>query len=247
MENFNSITNDLPKSDMDVFTATGGSKNATDDNGGIGLLFSTSYPAVMTLNIGGRKFQTQQSTLRSSSGLFRRQLSENYSWRAQADGSYFMDADPDLFAHLLRFMRRPAVFPLFYTKANGFDYDLYNRLEVEAEYFQIDELCDWIREKKYLKAVVTQTHSARVHPLGDVALKNVPIHHDEDRYVVPRTRKVYLCPRDIFVHRGDRNKCGAACRKAQGDREDEYEEEHYVEVVTVEKETQFLDAVCKLE
>jgi hypothetical protein len=124
MENFKNITNALPRSDMDAFTATSVSRNATDDSGGIRLLFSTSYPAVMTLNIGGRKFQTQPSTLCSSSSLFRRQLSKNYTWRVQVDGSYFMDADPDLFAHLLRFMRRPEIFPLFYTKANGFDYDL---------------------------------------------------------------------------------------------------------------------------
>jgi hypothetical protein len=106
---------------------------------------------------------------------------------------------------------------------------------------------DWIREKKYLKAVVTQTLSARIHPLGDLAPKNVPAHHYEDRYVIPHTRKVYFCPRDISVHRGDRTKCGAACHKAQGDREDEYEDEHYLDVVTVEKDTLFLSAVCKLE
>jgi hypothetical protein len=62
-------------------------------------------------------------------------------------GSYFLDADPNLFEHLLRFMRRPEVFPLFYNHAAGFDYDLYNRLQAEAEYFQIDALYEWIKAK----------------------------------------------------------------------------------------------------
>lgn len=30
-----------------------------------------------------------------------------------------------------------------------------------------------------------------------------------------RTNKVYLCPRDIFVHRGLPSRCGQACQKAK--------------------------------
>lgn len=45
-------------------------------------------------------------------------------------------------------MRRPNVFPLFYDKAKGgYDFDLYNRLEVEAEYFQVEGLYEWLSEK----------------------------------------------------------------------------------------------------
>ena len=44
-------------------------------------------------------------------------------------------------------MRRPEVFPLFYSKINGLDYNLYNRLQAEALYFQIDTLYEWIKDK----------------------------------------------------------------------------------------------------
>jgi hypothetical protein len=215
------------------------------DNGD--LSSSTPYPKIITLDIGGRKFKTTLDTLRSGSGLFHRQLSGRFPWSRQEDGSYFMDADPDLFAHLLRFMRRPEVFPLFYTKANGFDYDLYNRLEIEAEYFQMDELREWIKEKKYLKAIETHTQSAQVGTLNQLAPKSIPAHHSQDNYMVPRTRRIYVCPRGIFVHRGDKNRCGQACDKARGSREDEYDEEQYMEVVSVEKETKFDGAVCMVD
>jgi hypothetical protein len=87
------------------------SNDPKHDSGGVGL--STSYPAVMTLSIGGRRVQTRPSTLRHGSGYFKRQLSGLWTWSPSADGSYFLDADPDLFAHLLRFMRRPGIFPLY--------------------------------------------------------------------------------------------------------------------------------------
>jgi hypothetical protein len=53
-------------------------------------------------------------------------------------------------------MRRPAVSPLFYDAAKGLDYDLYNKLGQEAEYFQIKVLYDWITEKRYQQAINTK-------------------------------------------------------------------------------------------
>lgn len=97
------------------------------------LASTSTYPTVMSLDIGGRIFKVSKMTPMES-GLFRIQLSERFTWTPHSDGTYFVDADPDLFEHLLRFMRRPETFPVFYTAANGLDYDLYSRLEVEAEY-----------------------------------------------------------------------------------------------------------------
>jgi hypothetical protein len=106
-----------------------------------------SYPKNLVLDIGGRKFKVSRDTLQAESGLFRRQLSDRFTWDPEADGSYFLDADPDLFEHLLRFMRRPEVFPLFYDAAKGFDYNLYSRLQAESVYFQVDVLHEWIKNK----------------------------------------------------------------------------------------------------
>ncbi|CAN9105220.1 unnamed protein product [Alternaria alternata] len=106
-----------------------------------GIVVAAGYPRHLTLDVGGRKFKVSCDTLKSESGWFKRQLSGRFGpWEPELDGSYFMDTDPDLFEYLLRFMRRPEVFPLFYSKMNGFDYDLYNRLQAEALYFQTDTL-----------------------------------------------------------------------------------------------------------
>lgn len=111
----------------------------------------------MVLDIGGRKFKTNRDTLIAESGLFRIQLSDRFPWDPQSDGSYFLDADPDVFEHVLRFMQRPSVFPLFYNATQGFDYGLYCRLQAESDYLQIDVLHGWIKDKKYLSAVKIET------------------------------------------------------------------------------------------
>jgi hypothetical protein len=117
-----------------------------------------SYPAIIKLNVGGRHFMVSAAVLIANSGLFRRELSDHSSWTPQPDGSYFVDADPDLFGHLLAFMRRPSVFPVLYTLAAGFDYVLYIRLEAEAEHFEIDSLYQWIRYREFERAVKVYTH-----------------------------------------------------------------------------------------
>lgn len=67
----------------------------------------------------------------------------------------FIDADSDVFEHVLQFMRRPSKFPLFWTKETSFEYALYDKLEVEADYFLLHDLRDWIWKKRYLSAVKT--------------------------------------------------------------------------------------------
>lgn len=52
-------------------------------------------------------------------------------------------------------MRRPSKFPLFWTRATGFNYALYNALEAEADYFLLHDLRDWIQNRSYLRAVQT--------------------------------------------------------------------------------------------
>jgi hypothetical protein len=110
---------------------------------------------LIVLDVSGRKYQTQKATLQTSP-YFQNLLArwDDCSDR-QEDGSYFIDADPDAFQHILEFMRRPSKFPLFWTKETGFDYALYNKLEAEADYFLLHDLRDWLRKKRYLDAVKT--------------------------------------------------------------------------------------------
>jgi hypothetical protein len=50
-------------------------------------------------------------------------------------------------------MRRPSKFPLYWTHEHGFDYALYNKVEVEADFFLLHGLRDWVRGAKYKEAV----------------------------------------------------------------------------------------------
>jgi hypothetical protein len=112
-------------------------------------------PYLVVLDVSGRKYQTHKITLQASQ-YFQNLLTRwEYCSDRQEDGSYFIDADPDVFRHILEFMRRPSKFPLFWTKGTGFDYALYTKLEAEADYFLLHDLRDWIQKKLYLDAVKT--------------------------------------------------------------------------------------------
>lgn len=204
------------------------------------------YPPILTLDVAGRLFKVSTDILIAESGLFQRQLSARFNWTPQRDGTYFLDADPQLFEHLLRFMRRPSVFPLFWSKNDGFDYDLYQRLETEAEYFQMECLYQWIKDKRYLGAVTIHANKPQTRDLKDIGPYTMSGTTSEDWHYVPRVRKTYICPRGISVHYGNRDGCGRACREYKGDDDTEYDEEDYLEVVSVRKEVVFNESVCKM-
>jgi hypothetical protein len=156
------------------------------------------------LDVSGRKFRTQKSVL-SVSPYFEH-VFERWQDSAdlQADGSFYVDADPDTFEHLLNFMRRPSRFPLYWTKKDGFDYALYCRVEAEADYFMLEGLRDWIKQRKYLKVVATvlrtQTAESRQHLKGDVTI---------EKYIVRKAGSV-LCPFGINHRCSDNDDCRRA-------------------------------------
>jgi hypothetical protein len=112
-------------------------------------------PPLITLNVSGRKYITRPSTLYTSPYFTALLVRWDSSSDLQDDGSYFIDADADTFEYVLSFMRRPSKFPLYWSHEHGFDYVLYNKVEAEADFFLLHELRDWIKEKKYKKAVKT--------------------------------------------------------------------------------------------
>jgi len=131
----------------------------------------------LTLDVSGRKFRTTKAVLSTSpyfESLFAR-------WEdcadLQPDGSYYIDADPDVFEHLLNFMRRPSRFPLYWTKKDGFNYVLYSKLEAEADYFMLEGLKNWIKDRKYLEAItikqrVIDRYDLGIHRSGDCEIKH---------------------------------------------------------------------------
>ncbi|KAH6643154.1 hypothetical protein C7974DRAFT_118349 [Boeremia exigua] len=112
-------------------------------------------PQLIVLDVSGRVYRTNKATLQASPYFENLMTRWDDCSDRQDDGSFFVDADPHTFQHVLNFMRRPSKFPLFWTKETGFDYALYNKLEAEADYFLLHELRDWIREKRYLEAFRT--------------------------------------------------------------------------------------------
>ncbi|BCS24064.1 BTB/POZ domain-containing protein [Aspergillus puulaauensis] len=196
--------------------------------------------STVKLQVGERWFTTTRDTLVSQSTFLEALLSSR--WKAdREDGSYFIDSDPTLFEHILRYLRRPNVFPIFYDPVKGHDLVLYNALLEEARYFGIDTLVDWFEGGGYLDKV-TVNHTVTVIRGEPSILGTI---YDEQQE--PNTRvtfhpqlvplKVYVCPRGICVHRGKQSMCGKACRKAQGDLPSTYEEEVEQRVVVVKTKT----------
>ena len=104
----------------------------------------------ITVNVGGRRFTTLQSTLTSQSSFFAGMLSGAWPEQAcQINGELFVDANPDPFNHILNYLRRSFP-PVFWTRTGGFDLPLYAAVLREAEYFGVATLAHWIREKKYI-------------------------------------------------------------------------------------------------
>lgn len=197
---------------------------------------------ILTLRVGERHFTTTSATLTSESGFFSSMFSGQWHNMKQPDGSYFIDADPDLFAHILRYLRH-TILPIFYTNGTGHDYGLYAALLGEARYFQIDRLVRWLEGKRYLHAVTVERIPEEVE--GSAALQEKTLANEEvDYHAFETTREVYVCPRGIFVHRGDSSRCGKDCIKARGMGSVEYEEEPVLKVLLIRKRTVFNHELC---
>jgi hypothetical protein len=216
-----------------------------------GTTTDESIPSTITLKVGGRYFCMHKSTLEDAR-FFRPYLEGRFEWWREEDGSFSYDGDPDIFAHILRYLRRPSVYPLFWTKATGFDYDLYHRLEDAAIDLQIEKLEEWIKTKTYLKAISVES-SVRTMKLTDSSqfqsLDPMRLSGDVDieRKVFTRTKKVYLCPRGIPVHRGRQYACGLACQNARNGAPLEYDHETYLEVVSIYKKYIIDKSMCMEE
>ena len=126
-----------------------------------------SIDRIINLQVGSVCFTTLASTLTAGSPF----LAEWYASQAPShilspDGSeaedtdfenldntvFFLDADPNLFSHILHYLRRGTL-PLLYTARDGFDYALYRALQAEAEYLGVFALAEWIKAKKYERMV----------------------------------------------------------------------------------------------
>jgi hypothetical protein len=160
----------------------------------------------ITLQVGERRFNTNRSTLIEGSQYFAALLSGRWN-NLQGDGSYFVDADGDLFEHILRFLRR-GVCPLFFDNAKGHDYTSYIALLEEAKYFGIPRLVAWLQEREYLHAVeIHQTVYKETKIMGE--LDKIESNVTKEYISPPTWSKTtsWDCPHGIPEHAQRRRAC----------------------------------------
>lgn len=202
----------------------------------------------VALQVGERRFVTNRETLVRESGFFASLLSGRWDSNALEDGCYFIDADPSLFEHILRYLRR-GLLPVFYNLARGHDHALYLALLAEARYFQIARLEKWLEERQYLSAVI-ERHSMVLLDIEQIDFPHksvLPPGVGVEYYPQWGTKDVYICPRGIRAHRGSFASCGRACMKAQAETGAQYDKEPVLEGFMVHKEVILNHSACLSE
>lgn len=210
------------------------------------------------LRLDDKLFYTTKDTLSRESGYFSALFSGRWL-DSSADGVLTLDADADVFKHIMCFFRS-GVLPVFYDGLKGFDHQLYSLLLEQAEFFLIDRLRDWILEKRYVQAVkfvrsVKLSESNRWVDVDSGTDDRVPhkFGNREDtadtkveHFVYSTNRKFRACqetPCDRGALPGD-SYCGEICNKLPQDGHD-YVERDVVNLVEIYTKTVFDYQICK--
>ncbi|KAL9612062.1 MAG: hypothetical protein Q9167_003322 [Letrouitia subvulpina] len=204
--------------------------------------------ARIELQVGSRRFTCSVSTLIAGSTYFASLLSNR--WEPPSDAKpYFIEGDPDLFVHILRYLSH-GVLPVFYDKLKGFDYGTYYALQEEASYLGIKKLYDWIKRQCYIKAVSVNYRVTTLEGYGEEWCgEDFTIDADTEHTYIPAfgKKKVYVCPRLVAQHYGYPERCGRACHEYQGDYPDTYAEEAVWRTYVVAKRTIFAGTSSQAE
>ncbi|KAL7624230.1 hypothetical protein AAE478_005789 [Parahypoxylon ruwenzoriense] len=228
--------------------------NRTSDGPGALMTANADIPRErnndrIVLRVGERQFTTLRDTLVGESDYFAARLSNRWN-DDDEDGTYFIDADPTLFEHILNYLRN-GNYPLFFdSNTQAFDYAKYMGLLGEALYFGIHKLEEWIEKKKYLGAVKIQRNITVFEDTSNEELRQYLLAKSSadtriDLSTSWGTKKVYVCPRDIYVHHGDPSRCGRACERvseAEGGRK--YNDAPALRAVICTAQVLFNPAAC---
>ena len=161
----------------------------------------------VTLLVGERTFNTSLTTIAPSAVLTR--LTTLHS---PSEGPYFIDADPDLFAHVLRYLRT-GIFPVFYSAGGGHDEPMYHALLSQAKFYDIPKLEDWLISKSYLESVRMRTWAKTITLCGEVQIDHLEelTHLSNETLTVLRVqqtqKKCHRCPQSNWRHNGKREAC----------------------------------------
>ncbi|KAK2038378.1 hypothetical protein LZ31DRAFT_478939 [Colletotrichum somersetense] len=117
------------------------------------------YRSQVKIEVGGRRFVTTFEVLEKSP-WFRNLFSIDFrNW--YHDGTFHIDNDGDLFAHILRYLRT-GLYPLFWDSRNGFDYAMYAMMKQQAHHYMLHDLEAWIVTQKFHDVVETQVIHQKV-------------------------------------------------------------------------------------
>ncbi|KAF2837206.1 hypothetical protein M501DRAFT_937766, partial [Patellaria atrata CBS 101060] len=182
--------------------------------------------------------------LTTQSGFFERLLSDRWVPIRDANGAYFVDGDPVVFEHVLRFLRRK-IFPVLYDRIKGHDDAMYLAILEDARYYDIPPLVEWLEQKRYNDAVKIRV---RTQKFEGAEGKRFEYPGNTEVEVIPSIymKKLYACPRDISVH-DEEWKCGRRCKQALGDRETLYREEEDIRVLIIENQVVFTIDACHVQ
>ncbi|OAA67584.1 BTB/POZ fold domain containing protein [Cordyceps fumosorosea ARSEF 2679] len=183
---------------------------AAGANVGVASINTASAPVLdnrVVLRVGEKQFFTTRATLAES-----HLLATLLSTEATHDGEYFLDADPEMFDQVMRFLRTRR-FPLFYDQASGYDTAKYLELLVAAQFYQIPTLEMWLTEKRYLGAMNIKSEYKRYRLFGTDQITRMHElcwdREEQGRVLsISETKgKAHACPQKLWRHDGDQNKC----------------------------------------
>lgn len=106
-----------------------------------GGLDSKDPNTIITINVGGKRFETHLKTLKRQPNFFSAMFSGNFNITPSNDGSYFIDRNPRYFELILDFLRKTTVNILGMEPRELMDF------KDEAEYYQIADLHKFLMEK----------------------------------------------------------------------------------------------------
>lgn len=115
-----------------------------------GFVYPPPYKNKIVIMVGGRQFVSSANVLGRSpwfAHLFSLPISQWFR-----DGAFHIDNDPDLFSHIIRYLRT-GQYPFFWCERNGFDHAMYAMILQQARFYLLPQLEAWIMKKKYMDVV----------------------------------------------------------------------------------------------
>ncbi|KAL8707784.1 MAG: hypothetical protein Q9220_007236 [cf. Caloplaca sp. 1 TL-2023] len=228
---------------MDMTTDTVDPNSAIVNTDSTTSLPVVSQSTILKLQVGEERFTTLASTVKPS-GYFGPIISGR--WTPQHDGSYFIDADPRIFKHILHYLRH-GVYPLCYSRSDGgyHDYTTYLAIRQLADYLGISALVSWFDERMWMSGVKKSYSTEIMETLGShPGYRSIDSDEVVRHYPLWKEGKRYLCPGGIRLHYDKPWMCVKACGAARESRQINYEDYANLTILVVKERLRFSRPYC---